>query len=184
MTAWSGFVKGFESTSKPLTSLTTYTSNDWLSDVHLGQMTELLSAELYNDHIHTAKTLVISPYFTTLFLHNEWTHPWTQQVAEDLTTGRCVCILCVLNVNNNHWITYVIDFHEEVLLFGNSLGHYPDKSVINVFLAWIKNMSGKDFQSERLTTAIQTDSFSCGMLAVNALEHHMYPQIIPLLDTA
>ena len=62
----------------------------------------------------------------------------------------------------------MIDFHEKTLLFGDSLGHYPDESVINVFLAWIKNLSGKDFHSERLTIAIQNDNFSCGMLAANA----------------
>ena len=107
MTAWNGFIKGFESMSEPLTTLATYASNNWLSDVHLGQMAELLSAELYNDHIHAAETLVISPYFTMLFLHNQWTHPWTQRVAEDLTTGRCACVLGVLNINNNHWIAYV-----------------------------------------------------------------------------
>jgi len=124
MTAWSSFIKGFESTSEPLTSLATYASNDWLSDVHLGQMAELISAEFYDDHVHATETLFISPYFAILFLHNQWTHPWTQRVAEDLMTGRCTRVLGVLNVNANHWIAYVIDFCEETLLFGDSLGRY------------------------------------------------------------
>jgi len=44
----------------------------WIGSLmfHLGQMTELLSAEaLQTTNIHTAKTLVISPYFTTLLWH-------------------------------------------------------------------------------------------------------------------
>jgi len=55
--------------------------------------------------------------------------------------------------------------------------------VIDAFWAWIKNISGKDFCSKRLTTATQNNAFSCGMLAVNALEHHIHPDTIPLLNT-
>jgi hypothetical protein len=144
-TVWSGFIKGFQSSSDPLSTFATYASNNWLSDVHISQMGELLLADLDEDPAHASKTFIISPYFATSFLHSDWTHPWTQRTAQDLTTGRYVRILGILNVNGNHWIAYVIDFEEETLSFGDSLGCYPDKSVISKFLAWIKNISAAKY---------------------------------------
>jgi len=98
-----------------------------------------------------------------------------QQVVEYSITGQCVHVLGILNVNSNHWIAYVIDFAAETILFGDSLGHDPDDSTVNAFLAWIKAVIGKDFHIKKLTIAAQHDRFLCGILAFNALKHYIQP---------
>ncbi|KAG1866765.1 hypothetical protein F4604DRAFT_1501271, partial [Suillus subluteus] len=88
----------------------------------------------------------------------------------------------VTNINGNHWVATVIDFASSQILYGDSLGSCPDKAFINVLQWWSNHHTGHHFTVGSLEIVHQVDSFSCGLLSVNALAHFFLPSEYPLMD--
>ena len=89
----------------------------------------------------------------------------------------------------NHWTSLVITFNPPKILYGDSLGNSMPPIQASSFQRWICHMlsrSGKeipesDISIYPLATTIQQDFNSCGLFALNAIEHH-YLQDSPLLQ--
>ncbi|TFY81038.1 hypothetical protein EWM64_g2977 [Hericium alpestre] len=130
---------------------------------------------------------VLDPLFAKKLLQDEsanFSDAWVKRIAEDFTTGRRKCVLGTILVNGNHWITYLIDFENQLLSFGNSFAIGPSKSVIGTFSAWLSKISDKEVWVGTLTCARQKDNISCAILVFNAIEHLLNAEEHPLLDKA
>jgi hypothetical protein len=110
------------------------------------------------------------------------------QVENDIVKGHVDSITGALYLPN-HWTSLIITFNPPKILYGDSLGGSMPLAKSSSFRRWICHMlsrSGKaipesDISIYPLATTIQQDSNSCGLLALNAIEHHYLPDS-PLLQ--
>jgi len=82
----------------------------------------------------------------------------------------------------NHFMAIVIDIKEKTLLVGDSLGFWVPQEFISMVEWWIHlyhddlpSGSFNGLRIEKLPCTTQSDGFSCGILAVNSLEHYFWP---------
>jgi hypothetical protein len=78
----------------------------------------------------------------------------------------------MVNFCRNHWVPIVIDFRKREILYGDSLGGSVPLRLKLVLTWWTEFHSGEHFAYKNLSTTIQNDSFSCGILSYNALAVH------------
>jgi hypothetical protein len=88
-----------------------------------------------------------------------------------------------------HWVSVVVDFQQQQILYGDSLGQKIPRREYHALEHWIKhlvNRSSKLPVSDKITvhqlpTGHQEDASSCGLFALNAITHHYLKH--PLLDS-
>lgn len=89
----------------------------------------------------------------------------------------------IVNVNNNHWVALIIDFREHMILYGDSIRKNigcMNSELRLAFKWWATFHTGVRFKVEELPIMEQSDGFSCGILAWNALASHLCNmEIIP-----
>ncbi|KAI0044053.1 hypothetical protein FA95DRAFT_1574733 [Auriscalpium vulgare] len=183
--AWGDAVLGFDG-ADPVTSLAVYTSDAWLSDVHLAQMSTLISNQLYDDGKQDG-VLIVGPLASKTIIDDhlrDTSHPWVAQLGKDLQEGRTKLVLGTALINNNHWISYAVDAQRQAIFIGDSLSNILPASVTHGLLSWVKRSTAADYGTDLFPCGVQTDGFSCGMFAINSLEHRISPAKVPLLDSA
>jgi hypothetical protein len=90
----------------------------------------------------------------------------------------------IINCKNIYWIALVLDFHDQVIWYGDSLDWEMDAEVMEV-LAWcIKKYTTMTFKYKKMIVTYQNDTFSCGLLAWNALAHFFLPESQPLIPSS
>lgn len=190
--SWFGNVKGFEN-SEPIWNLARYATDQWLSDVHQNQMTDLLCHDL---RFHQASWLIEvehTYFFKTLKLahesHNTGEYEMskyfarTRKIGMALASGMRKSLGFLLHVNNNHWIAIVLDFAHSQILIGDSLKHDPNSALLDILSWWTHHHTSRTFTTALLPTTVQHDTFSCGVLAFNALAHYVLPEKYNLIDS-
>ena len=87
-------------------------------------------------------------------------------------------IYAIENVNSNHWIVHEVDLVTLVMRMGDSLktqrtGHWPVQDALQWFLCPLCSMLSLD---KMLLVGQQAgaDYNSCGICAVNAIEHALF----------
>ena len=79
----------------------------------------------------------------------------------------------------NHFMAIMIDIKSKTLFVGDSLGFWVPQEFVRMVEWWIYlyDPSGafNGLQIEKLPCTTQSDGFSCGILAVNSLEHYFWP---------
>jgi hypothetical protein len=190
--SWFGNIKGFEN-SEPIWNLARYATDQWLSNVHQNQMTDLLCLELW---FHQASRLIEvehTYFFKTLKLAYESRNTGeyemskyfarTCKIGMALASGMRKSLGFLLHVNNNHWIAIVLDFtHCDTVKF-SSATHNPDPALLDI-LSWrTHHHTSCTFTTALLPTTVQHDTFSCGVLAFNALAHYVLPEKYNLIDS-
>jgi hypothetical protein len=87
----------------------------------------------------------------------------------------------IMHIHSNHWVALVIDFAHGLLLYGDPMGQTMPSIVEDTYNWWLGQHCNSTFDIKSLPCTLQDDTFSCGLLAVNALEHHFLPAEYPLI---
>lgn len=174
----------------PAHELTTYASRDWLSDTHENQMLELLRWGVEHNEGLSGSIIVKGVFFYACLLSafNENADVYAnanhfrqiRQIGTSLSSGFQTKLATIINVNQNHWVSIIIDFENSLLLYGDSLGGKPNAELVQVFSWWTNIHTGRDFHLMSLAITKQDDSHSCGLLCFNALEHFFFPDRVSL----
>jgi hypothetical protein len=81
----------------------------------------------------------------------------------------------------NHWVAVVADWRNRRIWFGDSLGHPPDTSILDMLHWWLRPVSKERFLVHTLQCNKQEAEWSSGDHAINMIAHHFSPQEFPLL---
>ena len=174
---WSDKLSGFSANAiESLNSLTYYASTKWLKGDHANQMLDLLCKILQRSQKSNIK--VLSTYLLSKISQgfndkdkysNDKTFHFYRHIGDDLAAGTSHQIVFLVNLDRNHWISVIVDFHKQEILYGDSLGHTISASTQNVLTWWTQFHSNANFTIKKLPITIQNNSFSCGLLAWNSL---------------
>jgi hypothetical protein len=168
---------------EPITSFARYLSSDWLGTTHIDQQLELLRIRLFREHsIHEFE--ILTTYIVNVIVQAHCRHqhdyPTNQRFrhiqarGEELSVSGCrMRIGGVANVNENHWVTVVVDLRSSTILYGDSLG-LSENDIVAAFSWWASFHTGRQFTRVSLSIGIQTDTVSCGLFALSALTHHFF----------
>ena len=88
-----------------------------------------------------------------------------------------------------HWVSIVINFQQQEILYGDSLGQQMPDHEYRAFERWIKHLINRSTKLpihnkitlNQLPTGHQNDGTSCGLFALNAIAHHYLKH--PLLSS-
>jgi hypothetical protein len=146
---WAGHVHGF-SDDAPTTKLATYLSRQWLGSVHIDQQFDMLRGDMIRSIADAKCEIMDTSFFIKLCqayreqLHKPY-HAETPgarrlwRVGEELAVGIRTKVGGGGNVNDNHWISYVlqIDSTQIKFLYGDPFGSKPPNDVAAAFQWWI-----------------------------------------------
>jgi len=192
---WTGNISGFAE-SEPLIKIAGYLSSKWLATTHIEQQLDLLRLRISRHHASPTKYEIVGTHFFTKIIqlfrqretstyngeipskgaHSIWTVG--RELADQSSRKTVVC--GVLNVSNTHWVSVAVDVEMREVLFGDSLeSNAKVREEVDGAVSW---WLGFHFQSPHhfafvdLKTSRQSDSFSCGVFAVNSIKHLVFPQ--------
>lgn len=192
-TPWNEVIRGF-SDNEPLTMLSSYAiPTAWLSTFHENQMLELLQQELvlgaYSSPGSLAnlrleiETLGFFPKMREAYQLHRAAYATAKTFRFVRGTGTVLAnssgaLGSILHVRGNHWVSIVVDFAKQQILYGDPKGQPIDPLVRDVVLWWAAEHSGVAFTVEELTHTVQPDkdNENCGILAFNSLAHHVFPE--------
>jgi hypothetical protein len=190
---WSGNIQGF-SNEEPISTLARYATHEWLTDVHENQMLDLLRRDLALDL--TGGMIEIANLAFMVFIERGYKARESGEYAESnyfaharglgeaLSCGVRKSVKLMKNLGNTHWVALDLDFKDSCILYGDSFGEEPPKDLMSAVKWWTHHHTGRHFSEGKLTITGQRDSFSCGLLAHNALAHSADPEKYPLIDAA
>ncbi|KAF8232076.1 hypothetical protein L208DRAFT_1274027 [Tricholoma matsutake] len=172
--------------------LSAYATQAWLLSEHEDQMLDLLQREIMELSIGTSGNIKntqfpmkLSLAYTSQKKYAEgqefW---WAHMEGEKLARGVCHKLGMITNINVNHWVTIVLDFTNHLILYGDSLHQLHHHDLIIELEWWIHHHTGFTFEVKDSPVSHQTDGYSCGLLAWNALVIYFlgkkgYPLIKP-----
>ncbi|KAF8173667.1 hypothetical protein BJ912DRAFT_806088, partial [Pholiota molesta] len=173
---WSNRLKGFSSNAtESLTILTAYTSNAWFKDEHANQMIELLQKQLTRARDSSTEIASTWMYETISkgFEKDEYltgkNYQTCRHLAHRLNTGIVDRLGLLINLDRSHWVSVVVDFRQCRIHYGDPMANQIPSAVLNTLTWWTRLHTGKQFTYALLPTTHQQDSFSCCLLAWNAL---------------
>ncbi|KAF8168778.1 hypothetical protein BJ912DRAFT_807590, partial [Pholiota molesta] len=184
---WGGKTAAFGTDDEPIHLIAHYLSNRWLQTTHIIQQLEILrldikcagiiDCELLTPHTFDVLTQMyqtreVSPYRRDGFgmRKNIW------GLGEELLSGQRKVIAGISNINNNHWVGIVVDMVGLTVKYGDSLGGTGSVEVIESVAWWLHcHIPGLLLKYDLLPITKQEDTFSCGVLAINAIRHAVLP---------
>jgi hypothetical protein len=176
---WTGNLLGYFNTID-LCELWVYFTEEWLTDSHLLVMLELLIEDIPSECHRCA--FIENTHFTTLLAaayndqerySTERSYGWIRDRGNQLANGSKTYLATIINQNNIHWVALLIDFDEKVIRYGDSTGHPIEQGLKTIFAWWTFYHTGVHFSCSSLVIGIQRDSYSCGMLAWDALRYQL-----------
>ncbi|KAF6740972.1 hypothetical protein DFP72DRAFT_835895 [Ephemerocybe angulata] len=186
---WTGDIVGVFS-SGTVDMLAAFLTNDWLSDNHIHWILENYSRDIADTHprslIHldTSLLTLIEVYGGGMSSESTEGH-WLKRFNTRFTTGDIDRFGFMINVNGNHWVACVLDFRTHEILYGDSF-HKPIRQAhLDVLRSWADDLlpkPGGHFNLKSLPITSQSDGFSCGILATNALASYCSDGVIPLIS--
>jgi hypothetical protein len=170
----------------------------WLTDENIEQGFAILRLQMARDATRHSHIAIVPVYTFTLVVfqyegQNEAKHKHIRQLEDDVRAGTYTKLLTVANVDSkqnfaqeggNHWIAVVVDFTTGLVLIGNSLpSNAPSAQSRRHLLQWLETMDSamrtqyqwNTWKFEALPITSQMDSDSCGIMALNAIQHHILP---------
>jgi len=191
-TPWYGELCGF---GDNITTLWRYISREWFTNVQISQMVYLLQQSIEHSDVWRNKVEVVDGSFfvklhsahpncvTNPGLYNSQQFRWLKKIGVSFETGAREMFTGIAFIDNNHWVSLSADFSRRKILYGDPKHNDPPEWLIASFRWWISmHTKNEDFVVESLESIRQTDSYSCGILAINALHHHFFPEQTKLLD--
>ncbi|KAF5323141.1 hypothetical protein D9758_018984 [Tetrapyrgos nigripes] len=188
---WGGVINGFPIQIEKR-YLASFFTNDWLSSDHLDLLLNLTRSKIAASEL---RDIVELPSESALFIpkikqayHRQDSYPsptfrWLHQTAGKLTSRHKTLLGTLANVNDNHWVTIVIDTEQAMIFHGDSMGHDINDTLGSALRWWTYQHFGVNFRVEEMMIERQTDSYSCGLLAWDALEHFLLDDRESLIDS-
>jgi len=186
---WSGNMHGF-SASVPIHHLTSFLSQEWLSDHHETQMLDLLRLEINRKQAGSVQ--IGNVFFTTHLkeIHKNAStytaskeYEWLCRMGQEFATGIYDTYATISNINQNHWIALIIDFRSSIIYYGDSIGGIINDDLEAALTWWTNYHTGNWFPTKTLPITRQRDGHSCGILAWNAIASFLQPETYPLMDS-
>jgi hypothetical protein len=182
---WGSALDGF-SVSSSIDTMATFLSNAWLTDEHMLLMLDRLKSKLETEMVDDCH--LPDP----LFLH--WTmNAYEQcgtasyssidkgtvfklrQIGNALTRKKWSTLAGVL-CRENHWTAWVLNASSGSLHYGDSRGGAIPPNLKDAVCWWLQqHIPDASIDLKPLPIAPQNDSFSCGILAINAVMHALLP---------
>ena len=176
---WGQDLCGFSSNSTDnLKILTAYTSNTWLKGEHAGQMLDLLKTKVQTERqLASAVEIASTWFYEKIKLGYEAPESYVtdtsfrlyHHIGEGLEAGRRDQCGFLVNLNQNHWVAVALDFRTREIWYGDSLRQQMPETAKKVLEWWTNFHSGERFTHRSLPVTTQKDSFSCCLLAWDAL---------------
>ncbi|KAG6876512.1 hypothetical protein C0992_012646 [Termitomyces sp. T32_za158] len=107
---------------------------------------------------------------------------WLRNIAENLVTGISDRLGCVMNKDGTHWTAFVLDFWNKQIMYGDSQQNPIANEALRCIEWWINQHTNDSFTVIDLPISRQFDSYSCGILAENALAHELLGVEQTLID--
>ncbi len=82
----------------------------------------------------------------------------------------------------NHWVGVIIDTGLRELCFIDPYDLPAPPELMDILEWWLAQHQNIGFEKRLISHAKQSYAYSCGLLARNAVAHHLLPQEIQLLD--
>lgn len=187
---WSGSIHGFE-IAIPTSILSVYGTQEWFTDEHEDQMLDLLRREMMESGISSSADIENTQWPVKLRQAYEdqerygtgTNYGWLHATGEMLAGGTRDEIGMIANINRNHWVAVCLDFKNHQILYGDSLRDTPNQELVHALKWWTHLHTGHIFMIEDLPISRQTDGYSCGLLAWNALTvYFLRNKNLPLMD--
>lgn len=196
---WGSPIRGFSSgESCSIASMTRLASQKWLSSENLAQASDLLQGEL-NDLGERVK--LVNPWWIINLrsTHRKGSSAYPlsptrpshyHRTGKLLVQGNLHALAGTANINDSHWICFIVDSQTRHILIGDSmlvggsgaLQRRGDRADIIESLQWwimrsseAAGLSTTPYTVDLLHVNQQTDSNSCGIFAQNALNHYFIP---------
>ncbi|KAJ7050612.1 hypothetical protein C8F01DRAFT_1344185 [Mycena amicta] len=187
---WGGSLAGFDE-RVGLPALARFCTRDWLQTTHINLMLELV--DLRGELSAAGLQVLPSEHGRDIMdlyadggegYDTEKGYAKLRKQGQDFGTGLDAKLATVVNINANHWVGLVIDFESKTVLYGDPLRGSAPIDLKRSYNWWIAQHNLDDFTWQILPSTAQTDSFSCGILAHNAVDHYLRPDRVPLLSMA
>jgi hypothetical protein len=166
-------------------------SKKWLSDAHIDTML-VVTRHLHHDVISHADLCIeiISPAFTshifdspllsTCITPDAYSHVAPKYVIrlgnklKDAASG--ILITAVMYSPENHWACLLIDSKARTICWGDSIGCAMPAGGEGRLRMWLSLFlpHTQFLPLQNLPCASQSDSYSCGIIAINTLKHHLF----------
>ena len=199
--SWGDGLRGFSDNElTSVTSLTRFTSSDWLSSANMAHLLDMLQGEI-ND-LGDRATLVSPDWIPIIrnrraipsnspmsYLCHPLCHRFLHRQGELLVRQELICLAGTTNLNDSHWISFVINSQSRSILIGDSMFHGGPDSLkagshgevircLQWFLQQSNSQAGLDttpYTVNLLHVNQQPDGHSCGIFAQNSLDRYFNP---------
>ena len=108
--------------------------------------------------------------------------PILNHIVEKITSQRLKNLFLIGNMDENHWVTVEVDIDARCIRIGNSLNNDLKKlattQLIVVLKAWLQEALGTLQVTNDLCHGTQLDGYSCGICAINSIEHRIWPNTL------
>ncbi|KAH9016984.1 hypothetical protein EDB85DRAFT_1897861 [Lactarius pseudohatsudake] len=174
-----------------ITDMATFLSQEWLSDTHLDTMVnaavhfrhESLSHMVPRTEIALsdfAAHILMSPLLETTPLARDYMDKAPQSVIRlGSTISSCptdIRIMAVAFSPPGHWACLLIDFQARTIAWGDSMRRDPPAGFEKRLRTWLGRFCPQNQFSalQQLPCARQMDTYSCGVIAINTIKHHVF----------
>jgi hypothetical protein len=178
---WYGSVNRF-SDSPEIDCLHKYMTTAWLGTICEEQMLDLLQIDLMNHHADPDAIVIKDTDFIGclhLAFSGCYTRPGKDSIHKRGTAlgrGDHRYLATITNCFECHWVAIIIDFCTHTIWHGDSLDWAIDPDILMLLEWWTAKHSITKFTVDHLPITHQSDTFSCGLLAWNALANFFLPK--------
>ena len=196
---WKDYIKGLGS-GLTITEMATFLSKKWLSDTHIHTTLAVTRCLHHNVLSGTDPCIEIaspdffshvlySPLLSTTPITSDYSHNAPRSVIrlgdkiKNAASG--VLIAAVAYSPESHWACLLIDSRARTIQWGDSVGRAMPASGEDRLRAWLSLflLDTQFLPLQSLSCAHQTDSYSCGIIAINTLKHHIFGDDLWTLPT-
>ena len=182
------------SDTSPIHELSRYLGTNWLSEVHVNDLLEVLRREVVRFGKHAIQiegTPLTDKIFTAYNLRKknvyamDQAYAWIRMIGDELVQKDSTLITAVYLgtiTNAKHWVPLIISDGGATINYGDSLGEPIPSKLYSAYTWWLQQHNPAITSSlATLPVTDQTDSYSCGILMVNSLQHFVNPTMYPLV---
>ncbi|KAF5341815.1 hypothetical protein D9611_001843 [Ephemerocybe angulata] len=184
---WEDKLNGFSRNGvAAVAALPVFASKNWLKDDHINLALDLLRDNL--DEKRALNNAVLQPTWFIKIVVNAYEDVkaytddkklrWLRQLGHGMALkGGFSCLASIMNVAESHWTAVVVNPRAKTIEYGDSFGCEMPKNMMDALQWWTGFHTGKEFDVVPLPVGKQTDSYSCGVFAYNAIAVRLLPEL-------
>ena len=187
---WKDYIKGLGSGLTTM-DMAAFLSKKWLSDSHIHTMLAV-AQHLRHDILSCADPCIeiaspdffshvlSSPLLSTTPIPSSYSRNAPKSVIRLGDKIKCaasgILVAAVAYSPENHWACLLIDSRARTIQWGDSMGRAMPAGGEDRLRAWLSLFlpHTQFLPLQNLSCAHQPDSYSCGIIAINTLKHHLF----------